>query len=68
MKTLLIKPESWWSQPGCGCCDAAEMPYYDVYLQGERVDLLWTPLDKEQAMQSFLETLGYEVQYEDGEL
>lgn len=66
MKTLLIRRESWWDQPGCSCCEGSEMPYYDVYLDGERV-MNYTPLDREQALEMFLETLGYEVVYEDEE-
>ena len=66
MRRLLIKRSSWWDQPGCSCCEGDEMPYYEVYLEGQRVDM-WAPLDREQALEAFLETLGYEVEYEDEE-
>lgn len=65
MRTLLIRRESWWDSV-CDCCEPTEMPYYEVYLDGERVSN-YTPLDREQALEMFLETLGYEVQYEDEE-
>lgn len=67
MKTLVIRRESWWDSNGCSCCEPTEMPYYDVYLDGERV-MNYTPLSREDALEMFLETLGYEVQDEDGEL
>ena len=66
MKTLLVKKNSWWDQPGCSCCDSTEMPYYELYLDGNRVDT-WTSIDREQALESFLETLGYEVEWDEGD-
>lgn len=66
MKTLLVKRNSWWDQPGCSCCDSTEMPYYELYLDGNRVDT-WSPIDREQALESFLETLGYEVMWDEGD-
>lgn len=42
------------------------MPYYELYLDGNRVDT-WTSIDREQALESFLETLGYEVMWDEGD-
>lgn len=66
MRRLLIKRDSWWYSSGCSCCEATEMPYYEVFLDGQRVDMYAT-IDKEQALEAFLETIGYEVAYEDEE-
>lgn len=63
MKTLTIRRESWWDNV-CDCCEPTEMIYYDVYLDGERV-MNYTPLGREQALEMFLETLGYVVKYEE---
>lgn len=65
MRRLLIKKESFWDRV-CDCCEPTEMPYYVMYLDGELVDT-YTPLEREIALEAFLETLGYEVQYEDEE-
>lgn len=64
---LEIVEGSWWDQPACSCCDEAfEVVFYNTSIDGVAVG--GSCYSKQEALEQFLEHLGYEIVYTDEEM